>query len=456
MSQSQRRCRVASLAAVCACSSFLAIGAPPAAAETGQICDGQWHIQASPSVSGASSVLASVWAFSTADAWAVGHETTQNLIGGTTDDTLLEHWDGRAWSIVPGAATGTSSPLPGAQPTYEGDLYGVYGSGGADVWAVGSSGGKTLIEHWNGSAWTIAASPSITGTLNAVWTDSAADAWSVGAQSSGSSTSGVTERWNGTAWTAIAGADSTTLHGWAAVSGSGPADVWTVATSNAGRGTLVTTEHWNGASWTQHPGASNGPSNTGNTVTGAADISPADVWLTGTWQDGVPPFSYPNAETWDSRQWNEHAPTYSTGSRSDRSEAFLAMSAASAGDIWFVGHGRAHVMGDPYKEQPPQTLAVHYDGTTFSYVASEDASGNDELTAVSALRDRAWAVGFSTSPTSGRDSTLIETECAAPIAAIPESPWLPGLPALGLALALGLTLLSTRAARKQSSVSPVA
>jgi hypothetical protein len=54
-----------------------------------------------------------------------------------------------------------------------------------DAWAVGTIGGKTLTEHWNGKIWTRVPSPSparaVAGNvLTSVATISASDAWAAG------------------------------------------------------------------------------------------------------------------------------------------------------------------------------------------------------------------------------------------------------------------------------------
>ena len=59
--------------------------------------------------------------------------------------TLVEHWNGSAWSVVPSPNVGGS---------YDNALYGVAAVSANDVWAVGHDGdpitGQTLVEHWNG------------------------------------------------------------------------------------------------------------------------------------------------------------------------------------------------------------------------------------------------------------------------------------------------------------------
>jgi hypothetical protein len=60
---------------------------------------------------------------------------------GTVDRTLIEHWNGTAWTVQ-------QSPNPGGSSHYD-DLHGVAAISAGDAWAVGSYGnaGRTLIEH---------------------------------------------------------------------------------------------------------------------------------------------------------------------------------------------------------------------------------------------------------------------------------------------------------------------
>ena len=110
--------------------------------------------------------LSGVAAVSTNDVWAVGYhgDPYYNPI-----QTLIEHWNGTAWSVV-------ASPNEG---TNNNELHGVAAVSPNDVWAVGfytdSSGahGQTLVEHWNGSAWSVVPSPN-RGTGNYNLADAAA------------------------------------------------------------------------------------------------------------------------------------------------------------------------------------------------------------------------------------------------------------------------------------------
>jgi hypothetical protein len=63
--------------------------------------------------------------------------------------TLIDHWDGSAWTILPG-------------PAVSGMFYGVTAVAANDVSAVDSSYyyGPTLTEHWDGSVWSVVPSPN--------------------------------------------------------------------------------------------------------------------------------------------------------------------------------------------------------------------------------------------------------------------------------------------------------
>jgi hypothetical protein len=93
-----------------------------------------WGVVSSPNspVYGQASFLASISAVSPTDIWAVGTNAFTYYTGEDTNTiyyTLFEHWDGSAWSIVPGASTNGT--------TFGGGLFGVAAVSTGDVWAVG-------------------------------------------------------------------------------------------------------------------------------------------------------------------------------------------------------------------------------------------------------------------------------------------------------------------------------
>jgi hypothetical protein len=138
-------------------------------------------------------VFSAVHATSATDVWAVGN-------GGTSaaQTTLTEHWDGSSWTIVPSPSPGTSD-----------SLLAVTATSATDVWAVGQTNGdagvEPLIEHWNGTAWTVTPTPS-PATFDSYFLSAAElttnNAWAVGITFLGNGgIASLIEHWNGSAWT---------------------------------------------------------------------------------------------------------------------------------------------------------------------------------------------------------------------------------------------------------------
>ena len=179
----------------------------------------QWSVVPSPNPGSARTSLAAVAAVAGNDVWAVG-----DYDDGTTDRTLTEHWDGSAWSVVPSPNVGTD----------RNHLRGVTARAAGDVWAVGEFHAtgvlhyRTLVEHWNGSAWEVVSSPNAgpsDSSLLAVTALAPDDAWAVGyfiGDSDAART--LTLHWDGTQWAVVpspnVGDGDQSLEGVAAVSGT--------------------------------------------------------------------------------------------------------------------------------------------------------------------------------------------------------------------------------------------
>ena len=103
-----------------------------------------------------------------------------DYFNGTHYQTHVQRWNGGSWAVV-------SSPNPGSAEVNT--LYAVKCVASADCWAVGASYSagnsfQTLIEHWNGSSWMIVPSPNEStmreNRLRGLTCTSASDCWAVG------------------------------------------------------------------------------------------------------------------------------------------------------------------------------------------------------------------------------------------------------------------------------------
>jgi hypothetical protein len=126
-------------------------------------------------------ILSGVAATSARNAWAVGSSFPTER--GQPIDTLILHWNGTAWKRV-------KSPTP--NPRNNNFLKGVAATAARNAWAVGSfrtlSGNRTLILHWNGTAWKRVKSPDPSSTTNLLFgvaASSSRDIWAVGSYNNG-------------------------------------------------------------------------------------------------------------------------------------------------------------------------------------------------------------------------------------------------------------------------------
>lgn len=199
--------------------------------------------------------------------WAVGRKDTP---GNTT--VWFQQWNGTAWITNPS--------------TDAGELTGVSCVDATHCWAVGSdlaSPRHTLIETWNGTAWTLTTSPN-SGTSNnslqGVSCVSTTQCWAVGRANNGTVNQNLFEHWDGSTWTIP---ETTTasnnnapsphanfLNGVSCVSMT---FCWAVGSTAAGKNGVDTTliDVWDGSSWTLVPNTPNGGTvDQGNSLNGVA------------------------------------------------------------------------------------------------------------------------------------------------------------------------------------------
>ena len=356
---------------------------------------GQWNVIPSPNVS-SDNTLTSVTAISPSDAWVVGNAYQ---MGQQSLASFTEHWDGTQWSIIP-------NPNPGP---VENHLNGVAAVATSDVWAVGKyltdNGqllGNTLVEHWDGTQWSVISSPN-NGTnseLNGVAVVASNDVWAVGDDSS---TTVLIEHWDGTQWSIVPspnpGGVGSVLNAVTVVAAN---DIWAVGVLYPCHGTYCTEpliEHWNGSKWKVINSR-----DTHNSLTllhAVAGSSSDSVWAAGNRTNPSKSVYKKFIEHWDGSKWRD-APSPNPG---NYSTGFSGLAAVSANNVWAVG-------GYENKGQPKlHTLIEHWDGTSWQVVPSPNpGSGGGVFTAVAASSANAvWAVGDYAD--GSNTNTLIEFYC---------------------------------------------
>ncbi len=213
----------------------------------------RWMVVPNPAV-GDSGNISELSALSTHDIWAVG--TYRANPDNPIDVPLIEHWNGSHWSMINQQFSSTFAT---------GGLTSVVALSANNVWMVGSQRGninatptQTFIEHWNGSQIQMVASPDPVNTtsnyLKAITALSANDIWSVGISDTGNT---LTEHWDGSQWTIVASPNITFNQGipnfniLTSASSASKSDVWAIGLFNATATGFkgALAEHWNGLQW---------------------------------------------------------------------------------------------------------------------------------------------------------------------------------------------------------------
>jgi len=337
-------------------------------------------------------VLNGVSAVSGSDAWAVGYDTGTSALASTT---LILHWNGTAWSKV-------KSPNPGL---YSNELSGVSAVSGSNAWAVGSyydantgAAYKTLILHWNGTAWSKVKSPSPSSAFNelqGVSAVSGSNAWAVGRYDGYPARAYATLilHWNGTAWTHVKSpnpspdpfsSNANWLFGVSARSGS---DAWAVGDydNNAIANSLVL--HWNGTAWSQVK-SPNLPNNN-FTLNGVSARSGSDAWVAGDYGVNGSAFWDTLVLHWNGTAWSQISSPNPVPLMGENT--LNGVSAVSGSGAWAVGDYQNSSVDLTHR-----TLILHWNGTAWKQISSPNPSSTDNfLNGVSAVSGSdAWAVGY--------------------------------------------------------------
>jgi hypothetical protein len=224
--------------------------------------------------------------------------------GGSRDTARSRHWTGDLW--MP-----THPPGRKRASTF---MYGVAAMSSSDAWMVGTTQGRALMAHWDGSEWT-RNPPDQPATLDyvaAVSGHATDDVWAVGYSLVGERFDEVPliEHWDGDGWTKVPlglpdGVTFGKLNSVSVVSADG---AWAVGTTCCER-TAPLFLHWDGRKWTSvddptEPAEYKAPY--------AVDaVAADDVWVVGAAGERAGCLRWPTLLHWDGDVWTEfESPTH--------------------------------------------------------------------------------------------------------------------------------------------------
>lgn len=282
-----------------------------------------------PNVGPGGNVLTGIAGSSANDVWAVGRSGDGGVF-----QTLIEHFDGTAWSVV---------PSPNDPKLRNDELTSVSVFSASDAWAVGGVERlkRPFAAHWNGTAWTEVSIPPFSfgpgnvpdQYLSSVSVDplNADDVWAIGNVPSDGIRNEPSfiyaEHWNGVRWTVVGlgGGLPVALYGVATAAGGA---AWAVGIG-LGQGTQWSIIAWNGSQWVAQNSVG-----THDHLFAVSALADDDVWAVGT-----------RIEHFDGQAWQP--------SLRPNVYSLLAVSPLSADDVWAAGFNET---------------VVHFDGKAWSAI----------------------------------------------------------------------------------------
>jgi hypothetical protein len=342
-----------------------------------------WQVVPTPSIRGITdNTLRGVTAFSANNAWAVGSHRN-----------LVQHWNGSQWSIVPGPDVGQPSALAsnalnsieGASPN---DIWAVGSSYNQGTPGTGQYFSSTLIEHWDGSQWQVVPSPNMTGNGSGQLDNYLVDtsvlsttyAWAVGYYNNTSyEPKALILRWNGAQWNFVPTPPLTMSHSLNSVSALSPSDAWAVGSYVGASGeNQALVWHWNGTQWSEVSSPNVGAERSYFKAVSARSTN--DVWAVGYRGSG-------NVKQTLVMHWNGTQWSVVSSPNPGESSYLWDVEAVGADDAWAVGNYRAGGVA--------RSLAVHWDGQQWSMVSTTNANqeGNYLWGVAATSADEVWAVG---------------------------------------------------------------
>ena len=344
-------------------------------------CAPSWAVVGAPEAGERGSTLMGIDSINTSDVWAVGsvytdHESQRKRApetrqppsresassepegGPYVSRALIEHWNGAGWTVVPGENIGEDDNI----------LLAVDAVSTSDVWASGYyvndfGISQTLIERWNGTAWSVVPSPNTGGLLDnrllSIEAVSASDVWAVGYYYDEDAIARtLTLHWNGTDWRIIDSPNNGTstqnnyLYDLAVVSSS---EIWAAGYYMNANGTPRSLLlRWDGAQWSvsPSPGIGSGP----NVLTSIDASSASDVWAVGYYVTSN--YGYrPLTQHWDGTQWTVVA---SPNGLYD-ANILYSVETVSATDAWAVGRDAGY-------SSASKLITQHWDGAQWTIV----------------------------------------------------------------------------------------
>jgi len=355
-------------------------------------------VQKTPNPNVQGNTLNAVAAISPSDAWAVGYQNDNNL---NQSRTLTQHWNGTTWTQIKSPNPGTT---PGCTDSVTGNFLNAVATVATnDVWAVGFSFTctsllKPMALHWNGSQWNVVPTPKLNtndnAALNGIFAFASDNIFAVGYQpASNGAVQTLIEHWNGSAWTVVPSPNANnTGNVLTSISAASPTDIWAVGDQVApGIEVRTLALHFDGNIWSvvPTPNPVGGSELDQNILTSVVALAPNDVTTVGFTVANFTELTM--AQHWDGNTWTV-VPTPNRSTVPGSFNTLRGVTAVSPTDLYAVGF-----FADSATAGQQLTLILHFDGKRWKIIRSPITGVAQQLNGVFALPGTTdvWVAGAS-------------------------------------------------------------
>ncbi len=381
---------------------------------TPALADPTFSIISSPNPSASGNVVNALAALNPNDVWAVGFNNSNNL---NDSRTLIQHWNGRSWSTV-------RSPNPGSPASCSrfnsGNVLNAAAAvSRSDVWAVGFSFScsallKPMILNWNGRHWSVVPNPALNvndnAALNGVVALASDNIYAVGYQPApNGAVLTLIEHWDGTSWSVVASPNpSPTGNTLSAVAATPSGELWAVgdtvdqATTSIQTLTLHSTD---GVNWSVVTSPNPLPPAflNQNVLAAVTAPSPNDVTAAGFILDFSNQRRLTLVEHWDGSSWQ--VVTSANPSSAPGSLNVLTAVTSQSGKTYAAGYQANAATNGNFL-----ALIEQFDGAAWSIVGSPAVGVAQQLFDIEAVpgSSQLWGSGaYSTNDTDTESNLLI-------------------------------------------------
>ena len=370
-------------------------------------------VQDTPNPNQRGNTLNAVAATSTTDAWAVGFQNSSNL---NDSRTLTQHWNGTAWTTVASPNPGAAAVLVCTNLNSGNVLTAVAAVSPNDVWAVGyfftcTSLLKPMALHWNGVQWSVVPTPKLNTNDNAAFNSvvavAANDVYAVGYKpASNGAVLTLIEHWDGAAWSVVSSPNANnTGNVLTSVTANSPTDIWAVGDQVApGVEVRTLALHFDGSTWSvvPTPNPVHGGNLTQNVLTSVVAAGPNDVTAVGFTSANLTELTM--VQHWDGVSWRV-VPSPNKSTLAGSFNTLRGVTAVNRSDLYAVGFfSNSTTRGQQVR------LLLHFNGTAWSIISSPGKATAQQLNGAFARLGvgDVWVAGAASFPGTDAESGLLQ------------------------------------------------